>query len=228
MTKTFELRQGDRASSLLGLPAEIRNQIWEYVFPAHDTSTSLSLLLTSRQIRAETLLLAYSRTRFATRLCQPWALTQRLSVLSPVQVRAIQSLAFTYAPRTAAKSWDGDWRPLLFPVYVQCRKLLWEAVRLLPGVRSVRFVLDAGTQGGTKGRTVGGTKLFFDTVIGVGLTERSGRGERHAWDERWSVLPGDERAVWLVEGERWVRVEIAMDECLGRVNNMKRVVHVAQ
>lgn len=124
MTKTFELRQGDRASSLLGLPAEIRNQIWEYVFPAHDTSTSLSLLLTSRQIRAETLLLAYSRTRFATRLCQPWALTQRLSVLSPVQVRAIQSLAFTYAPRTAAKSWDGDWRPLLFPVYVQCRKLL--------------------------------------------------------------------------------------------------------
>ncbi|KAK7613090.1 hypothetical protein BKA81DRAFT_409060 [Phyllosticta paracitricarpa] len=245
---TLQLRQVDKAAtereqrvekddsrrlSLLGLPAEIRNQIWEYVFPAHDNNTStssLSLLLTSRQIHAETLLLAYSRTPFETALCRPSALTQRLMVLSPAQVRAIRTLTFTYAPRTAVKSWDGDWRPLLFPVYVQCRKLLWEAVRLLPGVRSVKFVLDGGRQGGgaaggegagPKGpsprrRTVGGTKFFFDTVIGVGLTERSGRGERHAWDERWSVLPGgegDERAVWLVEekktDKRWVRVEVA-------------------
>ncbi|KAK8183108.1 hypothetical protein IWZ00DRAFT_368558 [Phyllosticta capitalensis] len=268
-TKTLEVRQTHKVSSeretveksnsprlsLLGLPAEIRNQIWEYVFPVHNgqgavapqtSSSSLSLLLTSRQIHAETLLLAYSRTPFATPLCRPSALTQRLTVLSPPQVRAIRSLTFTYAPRTAARTWDGDWRPLLFPVYVQCRKLLWEAVRLLPGVRSVRFVLDGGsgsTKGGAAGgegaqeaksvgltrlgatrrRTVGGVKFFFDTVVGVGLTERSGRGETHAWDERWSVLPGaegDERAVWLVEeaksgddeeferNKRWVRVEV--------------------
>ncbi|KAH7064744.1 hypothetical protein B0J12DRAFT_693166 [Macrophomina phaseolina] len=317
---------GETRLSLLGLPAEIRNLIWEYTFPPansryttlsransrpqsvksrapspssstssassdsdssfsssssssrstavpaddeHDSTSSfnnghtyntavraaalgphpsLALLLTCQQIRAETLLLAFSRTPFRTKLCRPAALTTRLAVLSPAQIRAVRSLTFTSAAASAAhmKQWEGDLRPLLFPVYVQCRKLLWEVVRLLPGVRFVDFVLGeeragefgkggpggsmVGRGGGRGRRTVGGAKFFFDTVVGVGLKERSGRGESHAWGDRWHVVPGEgegeERCVWLVEdgqcdgddeerrlierdqGKRWVRVEI--------------------
>lgn len=296
--------------SLLGLPAEIRNLIWEYTFPppnsryttlssarssraqsrksrnpspssstssascatsgsdtgsiaipaddehgsvsvvgsgkqdaaratALGTYPSLALLLTCRQIRAETLLLAFSRTPFRTKLCRPAALTTRLAVLSPAQVRAIRSLTFTASAAWSQhpKQWEGDLRPVLFPVYVQCRKLLYESVRLLPGVRFVDFVLGEeragqfgkGGPGGTigRGRTVGGAKFFFDTVVGIGLRERNDRGETHAWGDRWQVIPGSEgedRCIWLVEdsqgcgeerrlterdeGKRWVRVEI--------------------
>ncbi|KAF4301473.1 hypothetical protein GTA08_BOTSDO10661 [Botryosphaeria dothidea] len=300
-----EITAGETRLSLLGLPAEIRNLIWEYTFPpansryttlsransrpqslksrnpspsstssassesssstavpaddehgsisgihskhhnaaraaALGTYPSLALLLTCHQIRAETLLLAFSRTPFRTKLCRPAALTTRLAVLSPGQIRAIRALTFTTTASSAqhAKQWEGDLRPLLFPVYVQCRKLLWELVRLLPGVRFVDFVLGEeragefgkGGPGGTvgRGRTVGGAKFFFDTVVGVGLKERNGRGETHAWGDRWQVIPGsgegEERCVWLVEdgqysgeersviereeGKRWVRVEI--------------------
>ncbi|KAL1636639.1 hypothetical protein SLS58_009764 [Diplodia intermedia] len=203
------------------------------------TYPTLALLLTCHQIRAETLLLAFSRTPFRTKLCRPAALTTRLAVLSPAQVRAIRSLTFTTSASSSQhpKQWEGDLRPLLFPVYVQCRKLLYESVRLLPGVRFVDFVLGEeragqfgkGGPGGTvgRGRTVGGAKFFFDTVVGVGLRERNGRGETHAWGDRWQVIPGaegEDRCIWLVEdrqgcdeesrltemeeGKRWVRVEI--------------------
>lgn len=306
---------GGSRPSLLGLPAEIRNLIWEYTFsppsprdtttvakksrstspaswssysssssssvPADDTHEcsnynnssnsnvalgtypTLSLLLTCRQIRSETVLLAFTRTPFRTKLCRPAALTTRLAVLSPAQVRAVRTLTFTTAAaatqlgsspqqhqqRVVKQQWEGDMRPLLFPVYVQCRKLLWEAVRLLPEVCAVDFVLGeervgagasfgkGGPGGGMRqGRTVGGAKFFFDTVVGVGLKERNGRGETHAWGDRWQVIPGaegEERCIWLVEdagddggqqcaggsgeerrvagrgeGRRWVRVEI--------------------
>ncbi|KAF2147391.1 uncharacterized protein K452DRAFT_304237 [Aplosporella prunicola CBS 121167] len=240
---------------LLGLPAEVRNMIWEFVFPAlplpagsrtssleekgegeereeSATATSpsaessvalqqsastdnrtayaqaenkrnLAVLLTCHQIHHEASLLAFARTTFEIQLQRHGLLAHRLSVLRPPQVRAMRSLAFTAPLRHrltksggGVVAWEGDTRPLLFPVYVQCRKLLWEALRLLPGVRSVGFVVGEG--GAVE--AVGGARFFFDTVVGVGLVERGKRGELHSWGGRWQVLAGEaDRSVWLVE-----------------------------
>ncbi|KAF2815082.1 uncharacterized protein BDZ99DRAFT_515838 [Mytilinidion resinicola] len=94
-------------STLLALPAELRNQIYRYVFTSRDHLTQsikdpratfpthvLSLLLTCHQVHQEAALLAFSTTSFLTASHRARALLSALkaSAVPPHLVRSITSL----------------------------------------------------------------------------------------------------------------------------------------
>jgi hypothetical protein len=95
-------------TSLLGLPAELRMQIYEAVFEP-DTSArkdrtgksrALDPLLTCRQIYEEARLLAFSSVIFFT---EGWhKLPDRLAVLRPEQVRSIRHLVVLGTPMSCS------------------------------------------------------------------------------------------------------------------------------
>lgn len=95
-------------TSLLSLPAELRNQIYEGVFEP-DTSVredrvgasiALEPLLTCRQFYEESHLIAFSSVRFFT---EGWhKLPDRLAVLRPEKVRSIRHLVVLGTPMSCS------------------------------------------------------------------------------------------------------------------------------
>jgi hypothetical protein len=92
----LEYRQPLEAS-LLGLPTELRLQIYGLVFSDWEDTTSLSLLSTCRQIHSEAADLAFSQTLFRIH-SEHWAdhdyfQARYISLLSPSRLSSIRSLA---------------------------------------------------------------------------------------------------------------------------------------
>ncbi|OCL09888.1 hypothetical protein AOQ84DRAFT_353805 [Glonium stellatum] len=83
------------SSPFLNLPAELRNQIYEYYFDNLTSSAhSLALLLSCRRIYNEAHTLAFATATFVTTTWVRYKLAAQSAALRPASVAAISSIAF--------------------------------------------------------------------------------------------------------------------------------------
>lgn len=98
------------AASLLGIPGQLRNQIYEHIFipaedarPASSVSKRLQPLLTCRQIHEEARILAFSQAAFVISVPhinkdgKENTVKDKLSVLALEQVKAVRSVHIDFA-----------------------------------------------------------------------------------------------------------------------------------
>lgn len=107
----------DCQSSFLRMPAELRNEVYGYVYSnsddicnrMRDTTNQLALLSTCKQIHREATLLAFSNTLFRLRWASKRSFNLHAQALSIMQVQAIRQIciATTVERLFAMKSWAG-------------------------------------------------------------------------------------------------------------------------